>query len=213
MNYKLVAAFGIALMIGCGASRTMLVPDGIANAGGMGGAGGSGGDPGCTCEAPDLSGARLKVAYIEGADGSKANVGLFDDTQLGTICSFRRMPNGDTYCVPDSATMNAFLDAECKVPVYVVKIKPGQCTPLPTFAEFDELSANGCPLTFTGKFRIGSANTSKPLALTKWYTFSTPDGCIPMGFSQQLGETVAAYELSLLGTQDDFVKAAHPQEP
>ena len=216
MNYKLVAAFGIALFVGC--SAEVIIPDGIANGGGGGGAGGSGSSsgtagggsaPGCMCDVPDMSGTRLKVALIEGADGSKVNTGLFDDTDLGTVCSFKTMADGGTYCVPEHVSMNTFIDAECKTPIYIITFPFGKCQPsLPTFAEFDTRSGLSCTDSVTG-FRIYSADTSKPQAVSTWYTLTKTGECIGGGLPGNA--SMLAYSVSLLGTQDNFVKAKYPQ--
>jgi hypothetical protein len=214
MNYKLVAAFGIALFVGC--SAEVIIPDKVANAGGNGGAGGSssgtagsGGAPGCTCDVPDMSGTRLKVAHIEGADGSRANAGLFNDTQLGAICSFKSMADGGTYCVPDHVVMNTFTDAECKLPIYIVTFPFGKCQPsLPTFAEFDTRNGLSCADTVVG-FRIYSADTSSPQTISTWYALTKAGECVGSGLPGNM--SMLAYSVSLLGTQDNFVEAKYPQ--
>lgn len=75
-----------------------------------------------------LSGARLKIRFIQGADGSKQFLG-WHDTMLNTPCSWRPAKSFDatfsnkSYCVPDNMlqglnTSSFFTDSNCTQPLF-----------------------------------------------------------------------------------------------
>lgn len=176
---------------------------------GEGGAGGESALCQCANETDLFSGSRLKVALSEGTDGSRVNTGHFIDSKTGLVCSFQKLPNGETRCVPEHVALNTFSDEFCQIPIYLVAGTQSGCGPkLPVFARFDLRDGTECSSKING-FRIGSANTSEPKTVTTWRFLDENGSCV--GRWAKLEQQVVAYSVHVLGGEDDFVKATTPE--
>jgi hypothetical protein len=83
---------------------------------GGGGRNGSGGGIVSSARA-DEPGSRLKVNFVDGADGSKHYLGTFFDAERNEDCSFRQLADGSYRCVPTDGTAvlanSYYADAGC----------------------------------------------------------------------------------------------------
>lgn len=198
MNYKLVAAFGIALVAGCSVSNTGMFQSTNANAGG------SGGGSGAVCECGDIDGARLKVQWLTGSDGSRMRKANFwTDTERNESCAFQSFPNGETRCVPPHSTSNVYLDSSCTIPFYAYKESTAACVAPAKLVRYDgfDYSDLTCGAKMTG-FRIYGVDTKDPyLGVPGWYTKDPIGDCV-YGSSSN-GYTL--YRIYEVGSEKDFV--------
>jgi len=135
-------------------------PASSASAGGHGGKGGSVMNP--IDEALAESGSRLKVQWMNGDDGSKFVAGVIDSTR-NEACSFFKMTDGSTRCIPFNAASGNyagyFADPACTMRISGRQKPP--CATEPTYAYTYVYSVPGDVCSATGViiFQIGSMIT------------------------------------------------------
>jgi hypothetical protein len=76
-----------------------------------------------------VSGSRIKISYLETAEGARQIDGFFD-SELGVSCYFGEV-GGDLYCLPDIYAIDGFTDAECSQPIF--SVYNNDCNALPTY--------------------------------------------------------------------------------
>ncbi len=91
------------------------------------------------------SGARLKVNYYAGSDGSKLPVLNMHDSQLGVDCSFQTATDGTTRCLPSGLSVSSwYADSGCTQPVGCLVSGAG-CATAPKYAI--STAESGCTFT------------------------------------------------------------------
>jgi hypothetical protein len=133
------------------------------------------------------SGARLKLRFWEGSDGSRQFINFFD-TELKTACSVgsAKTPDGKFRCLPPVTGEVVFSDAMCTMPVGFVVAKAldpqppvGAAPKLSGLTDYFQLGplANPPAAIFGGKFAGGGEGNCGPTAVdpsTNYYTIKAP---------------------------------------
>lgn len=89
---------------------------------------------------PVTSGSRLKAKVLTGTDGSRqVNAYVFRDTALNADCTYTKMADGNTYCVPTAGygtpSPNYYSTPNCGTPIAAFTTI-STCAPLPDAISF-----------------------------------------------------------------------------
>jgi hypothetical protein len=193
----------VLVCVACSAGTDIAPDPSSSNTTSTGGAGGDGASneggatsTGGTSQGSDYeNGSRLKKRFIVGTDGSRAPAGLYD-SQLEVPCSWQRMQDGTTRCLPVVASPTMyFADAAC-----TQRIAGAACSlsgeyvlapsPVCPFGSVDVYPLMG-PVSAPSLVYAFAGNTCQSLTppALNWYAVGTalaPDNFVAGGYDFEL---------------------------
>lgn len=184
--------------------------NGLSSSGTGNGSGGNGGsDAGVTecCNGNTVDGSRLTRQYIVGDDGSRMESPVWYDKTLDLNCSYQALKDGNTYCLPAHLPMNAYFDAACTQPAFMISAPEGTlpCTTFPDYARYDQIDLGvmcGGLITFD-IYRVDRADKRN---ITSVFVKNADNVC--EGFNTSNGSIdYTIYGAYKIGSRDKFVKA------